>query len=344
MASRRRLNDGIAERLSPQPGAIEAAVRGHRIGPEGCSDGTLAGRARRRELVGDDVGVDDRRAEGLEGARHRRLAAADPAGQPDDERHAFSVPAGTAAPGARRRTGRSPRRSRGRARTAAACRRRARWTTIKVMPITAPTTDDSSTISRQHLPAQPRAQRREQLEVAVAHAFLAADQLEEPVDAPEREVTRDRADHRLGERHEQAEQVDEQSGPQERQREVVGQELRVDVDERQREERPQEPAGREPLRRRPEAARSRPSRARRRAARRSGSVPRSPRRRPCTCRAARARRRRGCSRPPRSCGRRPGTPSGAPRGCRRAPPPAPARRARRTARASRARASSAGDG
>ena len=47
---------------------------------------------------------------------------------------------------------------------------------------------------QQHLPAQPGAERGEQLEVAVAHAFLAGEQLEHPVHAPQAQVTRGRAD------------------------------------------------------------------------------------------------------------------------------------------------------
>ena len=47
---------------------------------------------------------------------------------------------------------------------------------------------------QQHLPAEPRAERGEQLEVAVAHAFLAGEQLEGPVDAPQAEIAGDGAD------------------------------------------------------------------------------------------------------------------------------------------------------
>ena len=66
---------------------------------------------------------------------------------------------------------------------------------------------------REHLPAEPRAERGQQLEVAVPHAFLAADQLEQPVDDPQRQVARDRADDRLAQRHEQAEEVDAPGRP-----------------------------------------------------------------------------------------------------------------------------------
>ena len=49
---------------------------------------------------------------------------------------------------------------------------------------------------RQHLPAEPGADRGEQLEVAVAHALLAGGELEAPVHDPQREVAGGGADHR----------------------------------------------------------------------------------------------------------------------------------------------------
>src|SRR4249920_3852285 len=55
---------------------------------------------------------------------------------------------------------------------------------------------------RQDLPAEPGTERGQQLEVAVTHALLAADQLEEPVDRPQRQVTGDRADDGIMERGE----------------------------------------------------------------------------------------------------------------------------------------------
>src|SRR5688572_3833206 len=47
---------------------------------------------------------------------------------------------------------------------------------------------------QQHLPAHPGAERGEQLEVAVTHAFLAGDQLERPVHTPQAEITGHGAD------------------------------------------------------------------------------------------------------------------------------------------------------
>jgi hypothetical protein len=47
------------------------------------------------------------------------------------------------------------------------------------------------------LPAQPGAQRGQQLEVAKAHAFLAGGQLEQPVDRPQRQIAGDRPTDRF---------------------------------------------------------------------------------------------------------------------------------------------------
>ncbi len=51
----------------------------------------------------------------------------------------------------------------------------ARWcwrTTISATPTTAPTTAAMRIVGEQHLPAEPRAERGEELEVTVPHAFL----------------------------------------------------------------------------------------------------------------------------------------------------------------------------
>jgi hypothetical protein len=56
----------VAERLPAQPRPVEAAVGGHGRGTERGGDGALPGGAGGGQVVGDDVGVDDRRAEGLE--------------------------------------------------------------------------------------------------------------------------------------------------------------------------------------------------------------------------------------------------------------------------------------
>ena len=84
----------------------------------------------------------------------------------------------------------------------------------------------------QGLPAEPRAQGGQQLEVAVAHAFLAGDQLEEPVDAPQRQVAGHGADDGIGQRgHAVRGKVEQQPAPQQRQCQAVGQQLGVVVDE-----------------------------------------------------------------------------------------------------------------
>src|SRR6185503_4189425 len=60
---------------------------------------------------------------------------------------------------------------------------------------------------RKHFPAEERARGGVHLEIAVAHAFLAGEQLEGPVHQPERKVAGDRAEHRIGQRHERAGEV-----------------------------------------------------------------------------------------------------------------------------------------
>jgi hypothetical protein len=49
---------------------------------------------------------------------------------------------------------------------------------------------------QQHLPAEPGAEGRQQLEVAVTHALLASSQAEEVIHGPEAQVPRDGADDR----------------------------------------------------------------------------------------------------------------------------------------------------
>ena len=172
---------------------------------------------------------------------------------------------------------------------------------------------------RQHRPAEPGAERGEQLEVAVPHALLAADQLEQPVHGPQHEVAGDRADHRARERHEQPEQVGGEPGPEQRQREVVGQELRVGVDERERDQRPQQHAGGEALRRRAEGPDRRERGGARRRARPPDSAARCARCSSSSGPGARARRRPARSRSPAARARRTGRPNAARRGCRRGP-------------------------
>ena len=80
---------------------------------------------------------------------------------------------------------------------------------------------------RQHLPAEPGADRGEQLEVAVAHAFLAGDQLEEldrrsrGAGSRRRRRSRSAARPRTAAARRRA-QADEQPGPQQRQRHESG--------------------------------------------------------------------------------------------------------------------------
>ena len=100
---------------------------------------------------------------------------------------------------------------------------------------------------RQHLPAEPCAQRGEELEVAVAHPFLAADELEEPVHRPQRQVTRDGTDDRVAQAHarNEAREIGEEARPHQRQGDVVGKQLRVEIDERKCDQRPEQQACRD---------------------------------------------------------------------------------------------------
>ena len=63
----------------------------------------------------------------------------------------------------------------------------------------APTSDEQQHYG-QCLPAEPGAQRRQQLEVAIPHPFLAGQQLEGPIEAPEHQIAGHGADHRIGQR------------------------------------------------------------------------------------------------------------------------------------------------
>ena len=63
-------------------------------------------------------------------------------------------------------------------------------------------------------------------------AFLAGNQLEEPVDAPQRQVAGHGADDGIGQRsHAMQDKIEQQPAPQQRQRQAVGQQLGVVVDE-----------------------------------------------------------------------------------------------------------------
>ena len=129
-----------------------------------------------------------------------RLAAGDAAGEPDAQASRGSAEAREArdsGPRSLRRptSARSSRRRRGTGRTGSACprpwRRAAR---CSAMPTTAPTTAASRMTSSSICQPSQAPSAAKQLEVAVAHAFLAGDQLEELVHAPEAQVARDRAD------------------------------------------------------------------------------------------------------------------------------------------------------
>ena len=95
---------------------------------------------------------------------------------------------------------------------------------------------------REHLPAEPGADRGEQLEVAVAHALLAGHPLEELEHEPEEEISGDGADHGVTERRRRrgvpvhVPEARDQADPQERDRQDVGQELAIDVDARERDQ------------------------------------------------------------------------------------------------------------
>src|SRR6185437_6244180 len=100
---------------------------------------------------------------------------------------------------------------------------------------------------QQHLPAEPGAKRSQELEVTVPHSFLGGKQTEEMIDGPEAQVTcygpydagthihRDWCHVRRG-----REEAQQEAEPEKRQRQAVGQQLMVDVDERERDQEPGE--------------------------------------------------------------------------------------------------------
>ena len=98
---------------------------------------------------------------------------------------------------------------------------------------------------RQHLPAHPGPERGQQLEIAVAHALLAGEQLEGPVHRPQHQVAGDGAyDRRPGvDRNRQRRtrrpgDARQQAEPHQRQRDCIGQQLVVQVDHRKCDKRP----------------------------------------------------------------------------------------------------------
>ena len=78
---------GIAEHAIGDAGAVERAARVEHVGAEGRGDLGQHRRAGRLQLVDDRVGVDDDGARLGEQSRHRALAGADPACEPDHPRH-----------------------------------------------------------------------------------------------------------------------------------------------------------------------------------------------------------------------------------------------------------------
>ncbi len=84
---------------------------------------------------------------------------------------------------------------------------------------------------RQYLPAAPGAEHRQQLEVAMAHAFLAGQQLEYPIHRPQAQITGDGAPQRIVQRGEHREVVGDQAQPEQGQHQDVGEYLVVGIDQ-----------------------------------------------------------------------------------------------------------------
>jgi len=76
---------GIGKNEPPQRSAIEFPVALQDAGSKRCKDGVEAGLAGGRQPVRNLVGIDDFDAQRGERVRHRRLATAYTAGQPNDE-------------------------------------------------------------------------------------------------------------------------------------------------------------------------------------------------------------------------------------------------------------------
>ena len=169
---------------APAPRVREDDARAARRGRGGRRRRARRGRSARRPAASAgwpgsttsraiDVGVDDRHAERGEQVGDGGLAAGDAAGEGDAERSAGLHGAARRrhrssaepAPGSRRRSAvptsaRSSRRRRDTGRRESGCCGRGRAATISAMPTTAPATAESRMIERQHLPAQPGAERR----------------------------------------------------------------------------------------------------------------------------------------------------------------------------------------
>ena len=78
----------IGEYVASQSRAIDFSRRQQHVSAELIADRIETGALRCGQLVRQRVGVDQLDTELGEGIRHRRLAAADTAGESDDQRHA----------------------------------------------------------------------------------------------------------------------------------------------------------------------------------------------------------------------------------------------------------------
>jgi hypothetical protein len=191
------------------------------------------------QRMGDLVGVDDRDAALREQGRYRALAAADAAGQRDGERESSEpTPAQIGlgdglAPDKADPAGDGQERAEGDGRSALAA--------------TAGDQRDAEQGARdrrqqqdlrQRLPAEPGAEQGQQLEVTAAHALLAGQQPEQMKHQPQAHIAGSGADDGRLAVDEQALHTEQQPEPEQRQRDVVRQQLRVDVDGRQRDQPP----------------------------------------------------------------------------------------------------------
>ena len=193
-SSRRR--SAVREGRARMPAAVERAVGSDELGAEGRA-ALPRSRRRRASVRATSASVSTTPAPRLQHAGHRALAAADAAGQADAKLAGTQTrrtsPVSSAPPNSMTM---KPGRRRDRDRTARIRRPRS------VNAIISDADDRADHRGQQHdrqdhLPAQPGAERGEQLEVAEAHAFLAGGELEDPVDRPEQEVAGDRAPDRV---------------------------------------------------------------------------------------------------------------------------------------------------
>ena len=257
IASRRRLAPGSAKMRSRMRLRSSRPSASSTSGPNASATCGERRPARLDDLAGDDVGVDDRHAERGEEVGDGGLAAGDATGERDAEgsgTHAARSRS-TVQPGQRQVAAddlRSPHQ-RDPAGGGEIRAERNRDVAVAAAQHDECDPDDGAgergqqDDERQHLPAHPRAERAEELEVAVAHAFLAGDELERPVDEPEAQVAGGRADDRRsrvhGYRRREARmprEAEQQAEPEQRERDDVGQDLVIEVDHGERHERPRE--------------------------------------------------------------------------------------------------------